>query len=117
MTKDRSLSDQVLASADRALRSMLAPARSSRPAPGTPGAALPEADRRLAAGLMRVNHAGEVAAQGLYHGQALVARNPEVRGLLERAAREETDHMAWCEQRLKELQDRPSRLNPVWYTG
>lgn len=66
---------------------------------------------------MRVNHAGEIAAQGLYHGQALVARNPETRALLEGAAREETDHLAWCEQRLSELQDHPSRLDPLWYAG
>jgi len=117
MPKDRTLPDQLLAGADRALRALLAPARSSRPTPGTLGAALPDAERRLAAGLMRVNHAGEVAAQGLYHGQALVARNPAVRQLLEQAAREETDHLAWCEQRLQELHDRPSRLHPFWYAG
>jgi ubiquinone biosynthesis monooxygenase Coq7 len=66
---------------------------------------------------MRVNHAGEIAAQGLYHGQALVARDPAIRALLERAGREETDHLAWCEQRLAELQDRPSHLDPLWYLG
>jgi ubiquinone biosynthesis monooxygenase Coq7 len=114
---ERSLPDQLLANADRALRAMFAPARGSRPSPGTPSGALPEDQRRLAAGLMRVNHAGEVAAQGLYHGQALVARNPAVRRLLEQAAREETDHLAWCEQRLAELHDRPSRLHPFWYAG
>jgi len=67
--------------------------------------------------MMRVNHAGEIAAQGLYHGQALVARDPAIRGLLEKAGREETDHLAWCEQRLQELNDRPSRLDPLWYAG
>jgi ubiquinone biosynthesis monooxygenase Coq7 len=66
---------------------------------------------------MRVNHAGEIAAQGLYHGQALVARDPAIRSLLERAGREETDHLAWCEQRLHELHDRPSLLDPLWYAG
>lgn len=66
---------------------------------------------------MRVNHAGEIAAQGLYHGQALVARDPAIRTLLEQAGREETDHLAWCEQRLRELRDRPSLLDPVWYAG
>ena len=96
---------------------MLAPARAQRPAPGGPGEPRPEPERRLAAGLMRVNHAGEVAAQGLYHGQALVARDPAVRGLLEQAAREETDHLAWCEQRLRELNDRRSLLHPFWYAG
>jgi ubiquinone biosynthesis monooxygenase Coq7 len=66
---------------------------------------------------MRVNHAGEMAAQGLYHGQALVARNPATRALLEQSGREETDHLAWCEQRLRELNDRPSLLDPLWYAG
>src|SRR5688572_65147 len=117
MPANRTLADQLLASADRALRSMFAPPRASRPTPGAAAAGLPEDQRRLAAGLMRVNHAGEVAAQGLYHGQALMARNPAVRGLLERAAREETDHLAWCEQRLRELHDRPSLLHPFWYAG
>jgi ubiquinone biosynthesis monooxygenase Coq7 len=129
MPRNQTLPDQLLAGADRALRAMFAPARPSRPAPGAPGAApaaglqgrpaapLSEEDRRLAAGLMRVNHAGEIAAQGLYHGQALVARDPAVRGLLDRAAREETDHLAWCEQRLTELNDRPSLLQPFWYAG
>lgn len=96
---------------------MFAPPRASRPAPGTPAGSLTEAERQLSAGLMRVNHAGEVAAQGLYHGQALVARDPAVRRVLEQAAREETDHLAWCEQRLGELQDRPSHLHPFWYAG
>ena len=90
-----------------------------RPAPrrGPPAQLPPEAERRLAAGLMRVNHAGEIAAQGLYHGQALVARDPAIRHLLEQAGREETDHLAWCEERLRELQDRPSLLDPLWYAG
>jgi ubiquinone biosynthesis monooxygenase Coq7 len=66
---------------------------------------------------MRINHAGEIAAQGLYHGQALVARDPAIRSLLEQAGREETDHLAWCEERLRELNDRPSRLDPLWYAG
>lgn len=96
---------------------MFAPARAARPAPGTSPGPLPEDQRRLAAGLMRVNHAGEVAAQGLYHGQSLVARDPEVRALLEQAAREETDHLAWCEERLGELRDRRSLLHPFWYAG
>ena len=73
--------------------------------------------RRHAAGLMRVNHAGEIAAQGLYHGQALTARNPEVAAHLRAAAVEERDHMAWCEQRLTELGSQPSALSPLWYAG
>jgi ubiquinone biosynthesis monooxygenase Coq7 len=66
---------------------------------------------------MRVNHAGEIAAQALYHGQALTARNPAVRRSLLEAARDETDHLAWCEQRVRELGDRTSLLAPVWYAG
>lgn len=117
MERGRPLLDQILISADRALRSLLAPAVASRPAPGSPAPVADEAERRRTASLMRVNHAGEIAAQGLYHGQALVARNPATRALLDQAAREESDHLAWCEQRLRELQDRPSRLDPLWYAG
>lgn len=76
---------------------------------------LSEADRRKSAALMRVNHSGEVAAQALYHGQSLVSRSDATRDMLLRAAREEADHLAWCETRLKELDSRPSLLNPVWY--
>lgn len=107
----------MLATVDRALRSMLAPARASRPVPGPAASPLTEAERREAAALMRVNHAGEMAAQGLYHGQALLTRTPQLRSQLEDAAREETDHLAWCETRLRELADRPSLLTPVWYVG
>jgi 3-demethoxyubiquinol 3-hydroxylase len=78
---------------------------------------LPAPARRHAAGLMRVNHAGEIAAQGLYHGQALTARNPDVAAHLHEAAVEERDHMAWCEQRLTELGSQPSVLSPLWYAG
>jgi 3-demethoxyubiquinol 3-hydroxylase len=117
MERPRPLVDQILVCADRALRSLLAPAAASRPTPGSPAPVADDAERRNTAGLMRVNHAGEMAAQGLYHGQALVARNPATRVMLEKAAREEADHLAWCEQRLAELQDRPSRLDPLWYAG
>jgi ubiquinone biosynthesis monooxygenase Coq7 len=118
MRRERTLADQLLVSADRALKALFARPLATRP---TPGAAQPptppEAERRAAAALMRVNHAGEIAAQGLYHGQALVARDPAIRELLEQAGREETDHLAWCEQRLRELDDRPSLLDPLWYAG
>jgi 3-demethoxyubiquinol 3-hydroxylase len=117
MERQRPLLDQLLISTDRALRSLLAPAAAGRPTPGSPAPVADDAERRNTAGLMRVNHAGEMAAQGLYHGQALVARNPATRAMLEKAAREETDHLAWCEQRLAELQDRASRLDPLWYAG
>jgi len=96
---------------------MFAPARAARPTPGLPQPRPAEGERRQAAALMRINHAGEIAAQGLYHGQALVARDAAVRTVLERAGREETDHLAWCEQRLRELDARPSLLDPFWYAG
>ena len=99
--------DQVLTSLDRALRALLAPARASRPLPDRPPRPLEEPERRQAASLMRVNHAGEIAAQGLYHGQALVARDPAIRALLDQAAREEADHLAWCETRLSRARQPP----------
>jgi 3-demethoxyubiquinol 3-hydroxylase len=107
--------DSLIAAADRALRAIFAPAHASRPVPGRPGDT--NFDRRESAALMRVNHAGEVAAQALYHGQALASRSPATRDLLLQAAREETDHLAWCETRLEELDSRPSLLNPLWYCG
>ncbi len=113
--------DPLISAADRALRAVFAPAKATRTVPGpaaaTCNAALTAADRRLSASLMRVNHAGEIAAQALYHGQALLSRTPATRELLLRAAREETDHLAWCETRLRELDARPSLLNPLWYAG
>jgi ubiquinone biosynthesis monooxygenase Coq7 len=78
---------------------------------------LSESERRESAALMRVNHAGELAAQALYHGQALVARSQSTRAMLLSAARSESDHLAWCETRLQELAARPSLLNPLWYAG
>ena len=91
-------------------RPVTAPAAEARsPAP------LDDSARRQAARLMRVNHAGEVAAQGLYHGQALTARSPDTREHLLAAAAEEQSHLEWCEQRLDELGDHPSRLRPLWY--
>jgi ubiquinone biosynthesis monooxygenase Coq7 len=166
--------DTLISAADRALRSVFAPARASRPmpvpqpepaamphptrafdepaaaagvrdsttsdplgaaartdaaappnpdatnnasaAPRQPGT-LSDSEKRHSAALMRVNHAGEIAAQALYHGQALIARTAATRDLLLKAAHEETDHLAWCETRLKELDSRPSLLNPLWYAG
>lgn len=112
--------DRLLASANNALKTVVAPAGQSarqNPAKDLPDAELSAAQRRHAAGLMRVNHAGEVAAQGLYQGHAAVARSPEIEGQMHRAAEEEFDHLAWCEQRLTELDAKPSVLSPVWYAG
>lgn len=116
--------DAWIGAADRALRALFAPAHASRPvpqpAPPAEGGSAPELspdEKRRAAALMRVNHAGEIAAQALYHGQAIVARSEATRKMLLDAAREETDHLAWCETRLKELESRPSLLNPLWYGG
>lgn len=114
--------DPLLVAADRALRSVFGAAQASRPLPEPPpeadtSAAMSTEECRVAAGLMRVNHAGEVAAQALYHGQSMLARSDRTRELLEDAAREEADHLAWCERRLTELGSRPSLLNPVWYAG
>ncbi|SEA40878.1 2-polyprenyl-3-methyl-6-methoxy-1,4-benzoquinone monooxygenase [Microbulbifer marinus] len=110
--------DHLLLQADRALRT-LSPGTPchGRPSPAKaePEAELSDAERRHAAGLMRVNHSGEVCAQALYQGQSLTAKLPEVRGEMERAADEEIDHLAWCELRLRELDSRPSLLNPLWY--
>ncbi len=92
-------------------------ARADRPTPGD-GATpvdLDDAGRRHVAGLMRINHTGEVCAQGLYQGQALTARLDDVRDAMAAAAAEEVDHLAWCEQRLRELDSRPSLLNPLFY--
>jgi ubiquinone biosynthesis monooxygenase Coq7 len=111
--------DDLVLGFDRALRTLAGHPTSSR---STPGANLADADlapdeRRHAAGLMRVNHTGEVCAQALYAAQALVARDPRVKREFAQAAREEEEHLAWTQQRLLELKDRPSLLNPLWYAG
>ena len=111
--------DRLLAGLERALETVAgAPAASrSSPAEGVAEAELDERERRHVAGLMRVNHTGEVCAQALYDGQAALARSAANREHLLHAAAEETDHLAWCAQRLRELDARPSLLNPVWYAG
>ncbi|MBS1143513.1 MAG: coq7 [Proteobacteria bacterium] len=111
--------DQFIVEFDRALRTVLAPARTVR---ATPGAALPdanldEAQRRHVIGLMRVNHCGEICAQALYQGQALTSRDPAIRDALRSAADDETEHLAWTEQRIAELGGRKSLLNPLLYLG
>lgn len=111
--------DRVLIEAQHALGTTLGTARAERanPAGQLPQARLDEAERRHAAGLMRINHTGEVCAQALYVGQAAVARDAATRAQLEHAAQEETDHLAWCADRLRELDSRPSLFNPVFYAG
>ena len=122
MTQDRQLTplDRFLAGLNDALQTVSAPAgRATRPNPAADiGEAELDTDARAhAAGLMRVNHAGEIAAQGLYQGHAAVAREAEISAQMRQSAEEEFDHLAWCEQRLAELDARPSRLNPLWYVG
>ncbi|HWU68981.1 MAG TPA: 2-polyprenyl-3-methyl-6-methoxy-1,4-benzoquinone monooxygenase [Stenotrophobium sp.] len=119
MERDYTPADHLLMRLQQGLSLLRAPATASRrnPARQQDESELPEPARRHAAGLMRVNHAGEVAAQALYQGQALTARNPRVREHLLDAAREEQDHLHWCEERLSELGDAPSKLRPLWYAG
>ena len=112
--------DHVIAQLDQLLRTSFAPAPPLENYPAEEvedKRELNEDERRHAAGLMRINHTGEVCAQALYFGQAAVARNPDTRAHLLHAADEEGDHLSWCQQRLDELEDRPSVLNPVWYIG
>lgn len=110
--------DQLITTFDMGLRTILASPHAARPYPGAgPEPELEETQRRHSAALMRVNHVGEVCAQALYAGQALTAKNKQVRAELDQAAREETDHLAWCEQRINELGGRKSLLNPLWFGG
>src|SRR5690606_4033262 len=110
--------DRLIVQFDQALRTLTPGASTARrpsPAATEPEHELTEDERRHAASLMRINHTGEVCAQALYQGQALTAKLDSVRSSMEQAANEETDHLAWCEQRLQELEDRTSYLNPLWY--
>jgi ubiquinone biosynthesis monooxygenase Coq7 len=111
--------DRFIAEFDRALRAIAGVANASRssPAASMPAGQVEESERAHAAALMRVNHVGEICAQALYQGQALTARDPATRAALEKAAREEEDHLAWCAERIRELGGRPSLLNPFWYAG
>lgn len=111
--------DKFITLFDAGLRTVFAPAVAARPNPAAaqPEAALTSAQKKDVVGLMRINHVGEICAQALYEGQALTARNAEVKAALEGAAREETDHLAWCEGRINELGGRKSLLNPFWYGG
>src|SRR5690606_15719072 len=111
--------DRIIDQGQRALETVFGnpPAARPTPAAGLPEVELDDAERRHAAGLMRINHVGEVCAQALYVGQATVARDPATRAHLLEAAQEETDHLAWCDDRLRELDSRPSLFNPLWYGG
>ncbi|KAK43076.1 2-octaprenyl-3-methyl-6-methoxy-1,4-benzoquinol hydroxylase [Caballeronia jiangsuensis] len=122
--------DEVISEFDRGLRSMTGVSRMSRPIPESTisgsdlqgedlseESQLTEKERAHSAGLMRVNHVGEVCAQALYQAQKLATNSPELKASFERAAREEEDHLAWTSTRLKDLESRPSLLNPLWYAG
>jgi ubiquinone biosynthesis monooxygenase Coq7 len=111
--------DSLLTTADRALRTVFTHHYGSRtnPASGIAEASLSDAEKREASALMRVNHVGEVCAQALYTGQALATNNEALRRHLQAACEEETDHLAWTEERLKQLGGRTSLLNPLWYAG
>lgn len=112
--------DRLIGQLDQALHTVFGPApvpgRAS-PAAGKADAELSAAERELAGRLMRINHTGEICAQALYQGQAATARLPEVRGKMEQAAQEENDHLAWTEERIRELGGHTSYLNPLWYAG
>ena len=112
--------DRLIQEFDTALRSVVGGAHAHRPTPGSDfggNSGLDAVERKHAAGLMRVNHVGEVCAQALYQSQKLVARNPEIQEMLDHSGQEEMDHLAWCETRLQELGSHTSYLNPLWYAG
>lgn len=111
--------DRLIVEFDKALRTLLAPAPTIRPIPGSdqPEVDLSARERAHAGALMRINHVGEVCAQALYQGQAITCRDATLRQSLEKAAFEETEHLAWTERRLVELGNRKSLLNPLWYLG
>ena len=113
------LGERAIIEFDKILRTLAAPAQSTRAVPGEslPDADLSEAQRSDVAALMRVNHVGEICAQALYQGQAITSRAAHLRQSLEHAAEEETEHLAWTAQRISELGGRRSLLNPLWYFG
>lgn len=118
----QSTSDKVITEVDKVLRTVFGkPVTTGRPRPSavsnSADTELTDQERKHAASLMRINHAGEVSAQALYQGQALTARNPATRAAMEHAAAEENDHLAWCEARIRELGESPSKLNPFFHAG
>ena len=120
MSRNYTAIDRLIIGIDAALRlatGQPVTAQRENPAGSIPEVVMDEENRRHAAGLMRINHAGEVCAQALYAGQATTARNPEVQADMQQAANEEIDHLSWCKERLDELDSEPSRLDPLWYAG
>ncbi|WP_051938156.1 2-polyprenyl-3-methyl-6-methoxy-1,4-benzoquinone monooxygenase [Ghiorsea bivora] len=113
------LADTVIGHIDKALNNIFCPQTAYRayPAEQVGEDSLSAEQKKKAAGLMRVNHAGEMAAQALYHGQALIARDPTLKDKLQQASDEEVDHLNWCRTRLQELGEQPSKLDPLWYVG
>ena len=120
MTRTYAPIDRFIIEIDNALRAatgLVKPASRENPAKDEADIVMDEEQRRHAAGLMRVNHTGEVCAQALYAGQAITARNAEIQAEMQKAADEEIDHLGWCRERLDELGSRPSLLDPFWYAG
>ena len=119
MNRRYSLTDHLIGHADNMLRTLFAPPVASRPSPAakTENGNLQKWEQDEARRLMRVNHTGEVCAQALYQGQSLTARDPQLRDTFQQASDEESDHLAWCEDRIKSLDGRTSRLNPAYYVG
>jgi ubiquinone biosynthesis monooxygenase Coq7 len=118
--RHHSLADQLIGHFDQALNNIFCRQHSQRPYPAEQASddnALSPEDKKCAAGLMRVNHAGEMAAQALYHGQSITARDKSIRDKLRHASVEEADHLNWCRRRLDELDAKPSKLDPFWYAG
>ena len=113
------LADTIVGHLDRALNNIFCPQHAQRPYPAEDAGVdkLDDSQKKKAAGLMRVNHAGEMAAQALYHGQSLIARDPSLKDKLHHASIEESDHLNWCRSRLEELGEKPSVFDPLWYVG
>ncbi|MDX8387812.1 MAG: 2-polyprenyl-3-methyl-6-methoxy-1,4-benzoquinone monooxygenase [Ghiorsea sp.] len=113
------MADEVVGHIDRALNNIFCPQKAERPYPASTQEddKLSAEQKKKAAGLMRVNHAGEMAAQALYHGQSLIARDPALKDKLHQASVEESDHLNWCRTRLDELGEKPSVFDPLWYVG
>jgi len=120
MSRSYSPIDRLIIGFDNALRmatGQITEGRRDNPAGSIPEVVMEEEQRKHAAGLMRINHAGEVCAQALYAGQAATARSADVQSDMQLAANEEIDHLSWCKERLDELESRPSLLDPLWYAG